>query len=91
MDNKTKHTNKHSDTAVDKDINSNECWKEECKSPNDDFCSVWICVLFYGLVYYGQKNVDKPTAQKNQTSKESEKEDDCGCQGCTSCGGISSE
>ena len=73
VDNKTERTHEDQDAAVDRDNNDNNCWNEGCQSPNDDFCSVWICVVFYSLVYYGQKNVEKPTV-KNHTSNES-KED----------------
>ena len=86
VDNKTERTHEDQDAAVDRDNNDNNCWNEGCQSPNDDFCSVWICVVFYSLVYYGQKNVEKPTV-KNHTSNES-KEEDCGCKGCSACGGL---
>ena len=88
VDNKTERTDEDQDAVVDKDDNNdNNCWNEGCQSPNDDFCSVWICVVFYSLVYYGQKNVEKPTVLKNHTSNES-KEEDCGCKGCSACGGL---
>ena len=87
VDNKTERTDEDQDAAVDKDNNDNNCWNEGCQSPNDDFCSVWICVVFYSLVYYGQKNVEKPTVEKNHTSNES-KEEDCECKGCSACGGL---